>query len=227
MITKGIYPYDYITSYDVMNDTELPSIDKFNSKLNDSKCDPKDYLKALNVWKVFKCKTFLDYHNLYLQSDVLLLADIWENYKNVCMKMYKLDVSYYFTAPGLAWDAFLKHKTEEYLRDKKGVFEIELLTDIDMYLFDEDNVRGGLSQISKRYAKANHEGLKDYNPNQKEEHILYLDANNLYGYSMSQYLPLKDFKWNTESWDENKILQLDDKGNNGYLFDVDLSYPNE
>jgi len=96
-----------------------------------------------------------------------------------------------------------------------------------MYQFVENNVRGGLSQISKRYAKANHKELKNYNPNQKDEFILYLDASNLYGYAMSQYLPLKDFKWNTESWDENKILQLNDEGNKGYLFDVNINYSDE
>ena len=115
------------------------------------------------VWNEFQCESFLDYHNLYLKSDVLLLADIWENFKQVCMKIDKLDVSYYYTSPGLSWDAFLKHKQEEYLKSNKGNFEIELLTDIDMYQFVENNIRGGLSQISKRYAKANHKGLQNYN----------------------------------------------------------------
>jgi len=85
-----------------MNDTALPSIDKFSSKLNNSKCDNKDYLRAKLVCQKFKCTTFLDYHNLYLHSDVLLLADIWENFKCVCMKIYKLDVSYYYIALVLA-----------------------------------------------------------------------------------------------------------------------------
>jgi hypothetical protein len=133
----------------------------------------------------------MDYHNLYLTSDVLLLADIWENFRKVCYKIYKLDVCYYYTAPGLSWDAFLKH-TCEHRKD----FYIELLTDMDMYLLFEKSIRGGLSQISKRYAKANHKELSDYNPNAIDEYILYLDANNLYGCGMSAYLPEKDFEWN-------------------------------
>ncbi len=143
------------------------------------------------------------------------------------MNIYKLDVSYYYTAPSLSWDAFLKHTQEEYQRLHKRNFEIELLTDMDMYLFVENNIRGGLSQISKRYAKANHKGLSNYNPKAIDEYILYLDANNLYGYAMCQYLPQKNFKWNNEQWDDAKILSIDDKAATGYMFDVDLHYPKE
>lgn len=227
MIQKGIYPYDYITSYDVLHEKELPSIDKFYSKLNDTSCSEESYEKAKIVWNTFQCKSFMDYHNLYLTSDVLLLADIWENFKNVCYKIYKLDVSYYYTSPGLSWDAFLKHTQEEY-KTKKGIdFEIELLTDESMYLFVENNIRGGLSQISKRYAKANHQGLSSYDKTKMDEYILYLDANNLYGYAMCEYLPQNNFQWNYNHWTEEEILKLDDKGDVGYMFDVDLHYPKE
>lgn len=225
MIEKGVYPYEYIDSFNKLSETSLPFIDKFYSKLNGSTISYKDYLRANFVWKKFNCKTILDYHNLYLSSDVLLLADIWENFKKVCMKIYKLDVSYYYTAPGLSWDAFLKHTQEEYISKHNKDFEIELLTDMDMYLLVENNIRGGLSQISKRYAKANNKGMKGYNKNAIDEYILYLDANNLYGYAMCKYLPQKDFKWNTDEWSDDKILLLDDEGNTGYLFDVDLEYP--
>ena len=86
---------------------------------------------------------------------MLLLADIWENFQKVCYNLYKLDVSYYYTSPGLSWDAFLKYTDEYYMKTYNKHFEIELLTDIDMYLFVENSIRGGLSQISKRYAQAN------------------------------------------------------------------------
>ena len=140
---------------------------------------------------------------MYLTTDVLLLADIWENFRKVCYKIYQLDVSYYYTSPGLSWDAFMKHTTQEYKNDKKE-FAIELLTDMDMYLLFEKSIRGGLSQISKRYAKANHKELSTYNPNAIDEYILYLDANNLYGGGMSAFLPEKDFKWNIDEWTVEK-----------------------
>ena len=110
----------------------------------------------------FKCNTLLDYHNLYLKSDVLLLADIFENFKNVCYKIYGLDPSYYYTSPGLSWDAFLKHTNDEYKLKYNKEFEIELLTDKTMHDFVESSIRGGLSQISKRYAKANNEYITEY-----------------------------------------------------------------
>lgn len=227
MLKKGIYPYDYITNYDVLNEDKLPSITAFHSKLNNSKCNQKDYQQAVKVWELFKCNTLMDYHNLYLKSDVLILADVWENFKRVCKKIYDLDVSYYYTAPGLSWDAWLKHTNAETIKQTGKQFEIELLTDLDMYLFFEKSIRGGLSQISKRYAKANHKGLADYKPENIDEYILYLDANNLYGAGMVSYLPQKDFKWNTNEWTSEEILQLSDTDNKGYLFEVDLHYPKE
>ena len=238
MITKGVYPYDFIDNYNKMYTTVLPSKDKFYSQLNDSECDDKDYKIAKTVWEQFKCNKFLDYHNIYLKSDVLLLSDIWENFRKTCYKIYELDTSYYYTAPGLSWDAFLKHKSDE----TKGEFFIELLTDNDMYLFFESGIRGGLSQITKRYAKANNKYMSNYNKDLLNEYILYLDANNLYGYSMTQYLPQKDFKWNKQNWvnsftkfedktnyyeNVDKILNIPDDNKIGYTFDVNLHYPKE
>jgi hypothetical protein len=162
----------------------------------------------------------MDYHNLYLITDVLLLADIWENFRSVCYKIYSLDPNYYYTAPGLSWDAMLKHCKEN---DKD--FCLELITDPDMYLMFESGIRGGLSQISKRYAKANHPELKDFNETQALSYILYLDANNLYGYGMSAYLPYRGFKWNNDMWNVEKIMKLGDEDDIGYLFEVDLHYP--
>ena len=117
----------------------------FYSKLYNASCSDEDYQQALKVWDTFKCKTFLDYHNIYLQSDVLLLADVWSAFRETCYKNYNLDCLYYYTAPGLSFDAMLKFTK----------IELELFTEIEMYEFCEQGIRGGLSQISKRYAKAN------------------------------------------------------------------------
>jgi len=154
MIQKGIYPYDYISAYEKLNETQLPSIYDFYSHLTNEPCNKKDYERAQIVFKHFNCKSILDYHNLYLTSDVLLLADVFEAFKTTCYRIYGLDPAYYYTSPGLSWDAFLKHTTEEYLKNKTN-FEIELLTDLEMVEMFESGTRGGLSQISKRYAKAN------------------------------------------------------------------------
>jgi hypothetical protein len=225
MIMKGIYPYDYISTYDKLYETDLPPMEAFYSKLNDEHCKKEDYDRALKVWNQFNCQTILDYHNIYLQTDVLLLADIFENFKLTCYSIYGLDPSYYYTSPGLSWDAFLKHATDEYREKKNEEFYIELLTDIDMYNFVESGIRGGLSQISKRYAKANNKYMQQYDPSKKDEYILYLDANNLYGYAMCEYLPKGNFKWNEDEWTTDKILQLDDRGDKGYIFSVDIHYP--
>ena len=125
MIEKGIYPYDWFDDYKKMNHTQLPPMKSFYSKLNNSNITKEDHITARKVWKLFKCKTFKDYHNLYLTSDVLLLSDVWQNFVETCYKTYSIDCNYYLTAPGLSWDAFLKYSK----------CEIELLTDIDMFLF--------------------------------------------------------------------------------------------
>lgn len=217
MTKKGVYPYDYITSFDKLNDRRLPYRKDFYSKLNNKECSEEDYNDAINVWIKFNCKTLLDYHNIYLVSDVLLLSDIWENFRSVCYKNYGLDCEYYFTAPGLSWDAMLKF-TE---------IKLELLTDIDKYLFVESGIRGGISQISKRYAKANNKYMTSYDSKIEESSIIYLDANNLYGWAMSSHLPYKNFNWNNDDWNKEKIMKLDDKGKKGYLFSVSLKLPDD
>jgi hypothetical protein len=157
----------------------------------------------------------LDYHNLYLKSDVLLLADVWENFREVCYLTHNLDATYYYTLPSFSWDAMLKFTK----------VELELITDMDMYLFIENGIRGGMSQISMRYAAANNDKIKDYDKSKTLSHITYLDANNLYGWAMCEYLPQKNFKWNKDNWDKSKILGLDSRGAKGYLFSVNLRIP--
>ena len=125
-----------------------------------------------------------EYHDLYLKTDVVLLADVFENFRDVCLKNYKLDPAWYYTSPGLSWDALLK-KTE---------IKLDLLSDINMILFVEAGIRGGVSMISNRYGKANNKYMENYNPKEESKFITYLDANNLYGWGMSQKLPHKNFR---------------------------------
>ena len=105
---KGFYPYDYVSSTDILQETKLPSKDLFYSKLYDENISEENYKHAIKVWDSFNCKTIKDYHDIYLKSDVLLLADVFENFRKTCLKHYKLDPCHYYTAPGLAWDACLQ-----------------------------------------------------------------------------------------------------------------------
>ena len=191
ILRKGVYPYEYIDSLDRFNETQLPSIDKFYSKLSDEKIKDVDYEHAQKVWNEFNCKTIGDYHDLYLKTDVVLLADVFQTFRKTYMDSYKLDPLHYYTAPGLSWDALLKHTN----------IDLELLTDMDMHLFIEKGMRGGISMVSKRHAKANNPHTADYNPEKENNYIMYYDANNLYGWAMSQSLPYSDFKWKARNKD--------------------------
>ena len=170
---KGVYPYDYMDCFERLSETTLPPIESFYSELNKSGISEDNYTHAQNVWKTFEMETLQDYHDLYLKTDVLLLADVFENFRDVCQENYGLDPAWYYTAPGLAWDAALKVTK----------VELELLADPDMLLMIEKGIRGGVSMISTRYGKANNPYMGDsYDPNQPTKYISYLDANNLNNY---------------------------------------------
>ena len=183
---KGFYPYEYMDSEEKFNDTKLPPREAFYSKLTGKGITEKDYKHAGDVWNSFKMKTFKEYHELYNITDVLLLADVFENFRDLCLKIYGLDPVFYFTAPGLAWDACLKITN----------IELELLSDPNMLLMFEKGIRGGISIISNRYGEANNKYMrKGFNENKPSKYLMYLDANNLYGCGMSEKLPTHGFKW--------------------------------
>ena len=212
---KGVYPYDYVTSINKLKETKLPSKEDFYSKLYDQGISGEDYHHAVNVWNTFNCQTVQDYHDLYLTTDVLLLADVFENFRKTCLKHYKLDPCHYYTAPGLAWDACLKETKQE----------LELLKDYDMLMMFEQGIRGGISHISKRYAVANNKYMKDFDESKPSTFIQCLDANNLYGWAMTQKLPTHGFK--CINVDKSSVLKLLEKkdANQGFIFEVDLDYP--
>ena len=167
------------------NDILLPNKEAFNSNLNMEDITDTDYIHANKVFKKFNLKHLGDYHDLYVQSDTLLLADVFGNFRNMCIKVYELDPAHFLSAPGLAWQACLK---------KTGV-KLELLTDNDMSLMIEKGSRGGICHAIHRFAKANNKYMKNYNEKEESSYIQYLDANNLYGCAMSQKLPVNGFKW--------------------------------
>ena len=215
---KGVFPYDYVSSLKKLDEKQLPPKEEFYSKLNDEHISDEDYQHALNVFRKFNCKSIRDYHDLYLKSDVLLLSDVFENFRKTCLKHYKLDPAHYYTSPGLAWDACLQETKQK----------LQLLTDYDMLMMVEKGIRGGISHISKRYAEANNKYMKDYNPDKESIYIQYLDANNLYGWAMSQPLPTHGFEW-MENLTKEKVFSLleQQSPHKGFLFEVDLLYPRD
>ena len=174
---EGIYPYEYFNSFKKFRESKLPDIDCFLSSLKDCCVSEKEYQTTCNVWKVFKIKNLGEYHDLYLKTDVLLLCNVFEKFISFCLKDYGLDPCHYFSSPRLSWNAMLK---------MTGI-QLEKIHNIDVNLFLEKRMRGGVPYISKRYSKSD-----------KNNEIIYWDVNNLYGWAMIQDLPYGGFKFLSE-----------------------------
>ena len=213
---KGVYPYEYMSSWDKFKESQLPSIEAFYSKLNMSKIDEDDYQHAQRVWKEFGIRNLRDYHDLYLRTEVVLLANVYEAFRDTCLKHYSLDPAHFYTSPGLAWKACLKHT---------GI-RLELLTDPDMLLMFERRIRDGITQVVCKYALANNKYMGDkFNPNENTTYLQYLDANSLYGWAMSQPLPTGGFRW--VNIEPNKLSELATRTDKDYILEVNVSYPKE
>ena len=171
LLRKGIYPYEYIDNWERFDENTIPLKEAFYSELNLENITDKDYEHVKKVWKVFKIKNLDEYHDLYVQCDAFLFADVYENFRNTCIKIYRLDPAHFLFAPGLIWQACFK----------KTKVKLELLTDIDMLLMVEKGTRGGICQAIHRHAKANNKYMKNYNKDVLSSYLMYLDANNLYG----------------------------------------------
>ena len=213
---KGFYPYEYMDTEEKFNDTKLPPREAFYSKLSGKGITEKDHKHAWNVWNSFKMKTFKEYHELYNITDVLLLVDVFENFRDICLKNYGLDPVYYFTAPGLAWDACLKITN----------IDLELLCENNMLLMFEKGIRGGISIIGNRYGEANNKYMgRGFNKNKPSKYIMYLDENNLYGCAMSMKLPTHGFKWLTGVEMEKIYENWHNLNKMPCILEVDLEYP--
>ncbi|CAM9729723.1 unnamed protein product, partial [Heterosigma akashiwo] len=220
MKQKGLYPYEWVNDTEKLNETMLPNIQAFLSKLNPITTDKefndleKNYIYARKIWNVFKCKTFRDYHKLYLKSDVSLLADIFETFRDMSIENYGLDPVHYVSSPSLSWDSMLKSTR----------VTLELFTEdqTDMYLMVEKGIRGGISQISTRHSVANNKDCPNFDAKGESiKYISYTDANNLYGWSMSKPLPTGDFKWVAET----EFLRNKNDLKIGHILEVDIQYP--
>ena len=217
LLRKGVYPYEYMDNWERFDETSLPNKESFYSNLNMENIDDFDYRHGNNVFKRFKFKNLGEYHDLYVQSDTLLLADVFENFRNKCLKVYELDPDHFLSLPGLAWQACLK----------KTSVKLQLLTDYDMLLMVAVGIRGGICHAIHRFAKANNKYMKNYDKNEESSYIQYLDANKLHGWAMSQKLPLNGFKWleDTSGINEEFIKNYDENNDKGYILEVDVKYP--
>ncbi|XP_018365191.1 PREDICTED: uncharacterized protein LOC108762616 [Trachymyrmex cornetzi] len=211
---KGVFPYEYIDNVDKLNETSLPPREAFYSSLTGESISDDDFQHATNVWQRFCIDTLGDYSDLYLKIDVLLLADVFENFRDTCIKSYGLDPAHYYTLPGYTWDAMLKYTD----------IRFELLTDIDMVMFVERGIRGGLSQCSYRYARANNKYAPSYDPSKPSTYLMYFDVNNLYGWAMSQFLPYGEFQW-VDNVEHFNVMSVSSDSVIGYILEVDLVYP--
>lgn len=210
---KGVYPYEYTSSWSKLDETVLPPKTEFFSTLNENHVGDNDYEHAQKVWNHFDCKSLGEYSDLYLKIDVLLLTDVFENFRDMCILTYNLDPVYYYTAPGFSFDCMLKYTD----------IKLELLSDYDMHLFFEKSIRGGLTQASMRYAKANNENTSDYDATKPKSWLVYQDCNNLYGWAMSQYMPYGGFKWVEPTLDG--LETLTNTSDIGRVYEIDISYP--
>ena len=207
LLRKGVYLYEDMDNWEKFDETTAPPKEAFYSQLKLEDISDADYAYAQKVWEVFGIKNPGEYYDLYAQSDTLFLADVFENFWNMCLEIYELDPAYFLSAPGFAWQAYLK---------KTGV-KLELLTDYDMLLIVEKGIRGGICQATHRYAKANNIYVNKYDKKIDLSYIEYLDANNLYGWAMFQKLPVNGFEWvkNLSKFNKNFIKEYDKYSDTG------------
>ena len=200
---KGIYPYDYFDNINKYNEKKLPDKEEFFNKINNKDISDEDYNHAKNVFEKFKCENLLDYSILYLKSDICHLSDIFQKFSKFAYETYELDPRHNFTLPGFSWQSMLKMTK----------IELELISDPDMYLFLMDTIRGGISVCNKKHVIADNKYINKDSKNNK--YLMYLDANNLYGVSMVQSLPYKNFKWSNN-------LSLDEIQTGIYEVDIEI-----
>ena len=215
---KGVYPYDYMNSFDRFDEEQLPSKTYFVSQLQEQHITDKDYARANIIWKHFTIKNIGEYHDLYLMTDVYLLTDVFENFRDMCLNYYGLDPAYYVTLPNYSWNVFL------YMTGAK----FEQIHQKEMYEMIEKGLRGGMTQCTYKKVETNNKYMNEqYDKSKPSSYINYLDANNLYGLAMCKQLPYKNFEWHYSKVSENKILNYTDNDDVGYIVEVDLEYPEE
>ncbi|XP_052131662.1 uncharacterized protein LOC113215059, partial [Frankliniella occidentalis] len=213
---KGVYPYSYFQEESTFLEKKLPPKECFKNDLTGEHISDEDYSHAQNVFKTFNMENLWDFHDAYLLSDVLLLGSTFETYRRSTMKHFKLDCAYYYSGPGLSWDAALLFTGQE----------LSLITDIDIHEMVEQTVRGGVSIITHRLMEFNNPRLPNFDPSKEITWGLYADANNLYGLSLARNNPVSGFRFLTrQEINELDVMKIEENDSQGYILEVDLSYP--
>lgn len=215
---KGVFPYTYFSSFAVLNETELPSRSSFDNDLTHEPCGEQDYQHALRAWGEFQCKSFKDYMLRYLELDVRILTDVFEEFRRMSLIQDGLDPVHYVSLPGLSFQSAFKMTGET----------IHLLQNPFVYNLFERGIRGGLTFVNTHHATdqfIEQEGRK------YRQILLYIDQNNLYGAALTEYLPHSNFRLLTDEETRSlfpsaqDILNIDTENDRGYYFEVDLKYP--
>ena len=176
---------------------------KFPSELTMEDITNSGYRHAQRLFKTFNNKNLGDYHDIYVQSDVLLLADVFENFRDQCLKIYDLDPAHYLTLQNL-------------------------ITDQEILLMIQEGVRGGITQVITKYSEANNKYMENYDQNKGSSYLQYLDANNLYAWAMCNKLPAKNFDWCKDlSYVNQKFIKnyYENSSEKGCILEVDVEYP--
>ena len=215
LMQKGVMFYDYITDVDVLKEKQLPKKEDFFNSLNKKHITNEEYNHAKKVWNTFNVQNIREYIYLYMKCDVLILVDIFENFRKICIQNFTLDPICYISLPSYCWDTCLYFTK----------VELELLTDLNQILFLESGLRGGRSQVSLRYGCANNKFIPNYNKDLEDSYIIYFDVNNLYGGMLTLFLPTSNFQWLSH----NEILHFDVEKNYqdpniGYILEIDLHF---
>ena len=217
LLRKGVYPYEYTNPWEKFRLPVPLEKEYYYSELNDFNTNDGDIDYIKNVCSTFNVNNLGEYHDLYVQSDTTLLADVFENFRDKCFAIDKLDAVYYLSALALSWHFVLKMTRQA----------LELLTDKNMLLLFEKGIRGGICSAISKYGKANNKYMKNYDSSKESSYLMYVDANNLYGYAMSKKLPYGNFQWveDTSIFTEDFIKNYDEESDIGFLLLVDVIYP--
>ena len=223
LLQKGIYPYEWASSVKKLEETfHFPSHKHFFNHLTQKNISVEEYSHGKEMFRIFKCKNMLDYCELYCRLDTVLLAEVIMEYRNMVKKEFDLDCTRYISCPQMAFDAMLKSLSSP----------IKLMSDPDMILMVSNNIRGGVSYINERYVKLNDNYFEDDEKNnfedKKQDHLLYIDAINLYSLAQSSPMPIGKFNWCTKEEKEylkENILNIDLNGDIGFFIECDIEYP--
>jgi len=210
------YPYSYMSKPEKFAETQLPQIEAFYNTLEDEPCSQEIYDRAREIWAQYDMTIMQNYHDHYLLSDILLLADVFQNFRNSVYEQHRLDLLHFITLLSLAWASALKYTHAK----------LDLITDPDMYLMFENSIRSGIATISHRHAQANNPLVDGYYSSKPVSWLSYTDCNNLYGGAMRQPLSVGNFRFlSPEEIAEFDLMSVPTYGDTGYIIECDLKYP--